>query len=64
MPVQAHPAALSEQYKRGLDRAFRKRGHSHVIVLEAHMQLSPDFLLYFEVDCPEVLPCRCGVTDF
>jgi hypothetical protein len=52
--AQSSQASWSQHHKYGLDRAFSKRGHSHVIVLEENMQVSPDFLLYFEV----TLPCN------
>ena len=57
-------ASRSQHYKYGLDRAFRKRRHSHVILLEDDMQATPDFLLYFEVrwPCKIHLPC-CNYVD-
>ena len=57
-------ASRSQHYRYGLNRAFRKRRHSHVIVLDDDMQVSPDFLLYFEVRRPHKghLPC-CNYID-
>jgi GNT-I family len=57
-------ASRSQHYKYGLYRAFQNRRHSHVIVLDDDMQVSPDFLLYFEVRwlCKGHLP-SCNHID-
>ena len=56
LTLVAHPqpghAWLTQHYKWGLDRAFHERGHSHVIVVEDDMILSPDFLTLFQVRTP------------
>ena len=50
MPSQPGHAWLAQHYRWGLGRAFdRKRGHSHVVVVEDDMVFSPDFLLFFQV---------------
>lgn len=49
--IHAQPshAWLSQHYGWGLQQAFAKRGHSHLIVLEDDMEFSPDFLFFFQV---------------
>ena len=47
--VQAGHAWLSQHYRWGLSKLFEERGHSHAIILEDDMLLSPDFLTLFEV---------------
>ena len=47
--VQAGHAWLSQHYRWGLSKLFEERGHSHAIILEDDMLLSPDFLTIFEV---------------
>lgn len=50
LPSQPGHAWLAQHYRWGLGRAFdRRRGHSHVVVVEDDMVFSPDFLLFFQV---------------
>lgn len=49
LPSQPGHAWLAQHYRWGLGRAFdRKKGHSHVVVVEDDMVFSPDFLLFFQ----------------
>ena len=54
--VQAGHAWLSQHYRWGLSKLFEERGHSHAIILEDDMLLSPDFLTLFEVLSSRALP--------
>lgn len=54
-------ASRSQHYRFGLYRAFQKRRHSHVIVLDDNMQASADLLLYFEVRWPARDICHVAV---
>ena len=54
--VQAGHAWLSQHYRWGLSKLFEEEGHSHAIILEDDMLLSPDFLTLFEVLSSRALP--------
>lgn len=45
---QASTAWLAQHYKYALDQSFSRSEHSHLIILEDDMLVSPDFLEYFE----------------
>lgn len=64
---QQHTNAwLSQHQGWGLDRAFRKRAHSHLIVVNDGMEFSPDFLLYFQATAPllEADPTLWSISSF
>lgn len=51
-PDQSATAYLAQHYKWVLDKLFLERGHSHVVVLEDDMLVSPDFLSLFSETAP------------
>jgi len=51
-PDQSATAYLAQHYKWVLDKLFDELGHSHVVVMEDDMLVSPDFLSLFAETAP------------
>ena len=51
-PGQGGTAYLAQHYKWAFDQLFNERGHSHVVVIEDDMLVSPDFFILFRDTAP------------